>query len=96
MNAPVIDRGRLKRAASAIEQQYGLTVQGILPDGTVNHPSGRDPVVLLAVAPEDFSLFDLCSAEVELEDALSAPARIILESELHGKRKSVASRSRPL
>jgi len=86
MNAPIIDRGRLKHAVGAIEQQYGLTVRGVLPDGIMGHPSGRDPLVLLADAPEDFSLLDLCSAEVDLEDALSAPTRIILQSELQGRR----------
>jgi hypothetical protein len=97
MNAPMIDRMRLKEAVRAVEQRYTLTIMGILPDGVVGHPSGRDPNILLANGAADLSLVDLCAAEIELEDRLGTPTRIILQSELKGKRgAAIAAQLRPL
>jgi hypothetical protein len=97
MNAPTINRSRLKEAARAIEQRYALTIIGMLPDGIVGHPSGRAPSILLANGADDLSLLDLCAAEVELEDRLGTPARIILGRELKGDRgAAIAAQSRPL
>ena len=88
MNAPVIDRSRLIEAVREIEKHHALTIAGVLPDGMVGHPSGSDPLILLASEREGLSLLDLCSAEVELEDRLRAPVRIVLKSELEGARRA--------
>jgi hypothetical protein len=97
MNAPVIDRSRLLEAIREIEQRHALMIAGVLPDGIVGHPSGSEPLVLLASEREGLSLLDLCSAEVELEDRLRAPVRIILKSELEGARRAdLAVEPRPL
>lgn len=97
MNAPVIDRSRLVAATRDIEERYALEIAGTLPDGIVGHPSERAPLVLLATGREGLSLLDLSSAEVELEDRLRAPVRILLKSELEGGRRAdLAAVSRPL
>lgn len=97
MNAPVINRSRLRTAVRAVEERYRLSVSGLLPDGIVGHPSGREPIVLLATAADDLSLIDLCAAEIDVEDRLATPARIILESELPDERKAeIAAQVRPV
>lgn len=97
MNAPTIDRGRLRRAVDTIERRYPLTVLGLLPDGIVEHPETGTPVTLLADGGSGLGVLDLCSAEVELQKEVGAPTRILLRGEIEGtSRAAVLGLSRPL
>jgi hypothetical protein len=97
MNAPTIDRGRLRRAVEAIQRRYPLKVAGLLPEGIVAHPETDTPVTLLADGGTDLSLFDLSSAEVDVQNEVGAPARILLRAEIEGTdRADVLALSRPL
>ena len=97
MNAPTIDRGRLRRAVDAIERRYSLKVAGLLPEGIVAHPETDTPVTLLADAGSDLTLLDLSSAEVDVQNEVGAPARILLRTEIEGTgRAAVLALSRPL
>lgn len=97
MNAPTVDRGRLRRAVEAIERRYALKVSGLLPDGIVAHPETDTPVALLADGGHGLTLLDLSSAEVELQKEAGAPTRILLRTEIEGTdRAAVLALSRPL
>ena len=97
MNVPVIDRSRLACAIESVERRFALTIAGALPAGVIGHPSGLEPVVFLADSKRGLSLLDVCSAEVEMEDRLGVPARILLRSEFNDESgRAILERLRPL
>jgi predicted nucleotidyltransferase len=84
MNVPIIDRSILLRHVRAIEDQYPLTILGLLPRGSAAHISEENAVDFLAEKKQGLSLLDLCKAEVELGDRLGRPVGIVLRSGLTG------------
>jgi hypothetical protein len=84
MNVPIIDRSILLRHVRAVEDQFPLTIAGLLPRGSAAHIFGDDAVDFLADKKPGLSLLDLCKAEIELGDRLGRPVGIVLRSGLSG------------
>jgi predicted nucleotidyltransferase len=97
MNAPIIDRSVLLRHVHAIEEEFPLTITGLLPRGAAAHVFGDDAVDFLAEKKPGLSLLDLCKAEVELSDRLGRPVGIVLRSGLKGSEaKEFPALAKPL
>jgi predicted nucleotidyltransferase len=84
MNIQQIDRQKLRRHLSEIEQKYPLHFVGLLARGSAPHIFGDDAYDFLAEKREGLSLLSLTGAELDLADLLGRPVGIILRSELHG------------
>jgi hypothetical protein len=97
MNAPIIDRSILLRHIHAIEEQFPISIVGLLPRGSAAHVFGEDAVDFLADKKPGLSLLDLCKAEVELGDRLGRPVGIVLRSGLIGSEaKEFPALAKPL
>ena len=85
MNAPDAYKTVLKHHIATIEAERPLKIIGLLPSGTIGHPSGEEDVEFLAEKREGLSLLGLTGAEVDLSERLGKPVRIVLRSELSGR-----------
>jgi predicted nucleotidyltransferase len=84
MNIHQVDRQKLRRNLTEIEEKFPLRVVGLLARGSAPHVFGDDAFDFLAEKRPGLALTGLTDAELELAERLGHPVGIVLRSELHG------------